>query len=164
MGSKKRFRAYLSGGMEYAHDEGSGWRMALGAWIEKELGHSVFNPNLESERLLRKLLPGRNMRKLKETDMKTYASVLTRIVRLDSREIAFRSDYVICLWDRSAAQGAGTKGEITIARFFGKPVFLVTRYPLHRIPGWVIGCVSETFSSISELKKFLQTKYKNNRK
>ena len=44
-------RAYLSGGMEYATDEGRDWRSEMQSWLEGELGCTVFNPNVESDRL-----------------------------------------------------------------------------------------------------------------
>jgi hypothetical protein len=161
MGSnKKRLRVYLSGGMEYVPDQGADWRADLGAWIEKELGHAVFNPNIESQRYLRRILPEEEFRKLKFRDVMAYTSVLRHIVRIDLREIAYRSDYLVCLWNRGAEKGAGTKGEITLARFFNKPVFLLTRHRLENIPGWVLACVTQTFSSMSELKIFLKRRFK----
>ena len=45
-------RAYLSGGMEYAADEGRDWRSEMQSWLERGLGCTVFNPNVESDRLL----------------------------------------------------------------------------------------------------------------
>ena len=40
--------AYLSGAMEYANDEGEGWRKDITEWLSKNLGHSVINPVEES--------------------------------------------------------------------------------------------------------------------
>jgi hypothetical protein len=83
---------------------------------------------------------------------------------LDSKEIAECSDYVICYWDQGAQRGAGTKGELTIARYFNKPVYMVTRIPKVNIPGWVLGCVTEFFDSFEHLKEFLVSYYKSDRK
>lgn len=148
-------RAYLSGGMEYADDEGAMWRKDLQQWIEQNLGHAVFNPNVESERMFRTSYPDLDFRKLKFENISRYQEILCKLVDLDCSEIAHRSDYVVCYWDEGAAKGAGTKGELTMAKFFGKPVYLVTRYPLHEIPGWVLGCVTKFFGSFEELKEFL---------
>ena len=41
---------YLSGGMEYAANEGRDWREMMQRFFEDELGWTVFNPNRESER------------------------------------------------------------------------------------------------------------------
>jgi hypothetical protein len=82
-----------------------------------------------------------------------------KFVSIDSKEIAVRSDYVICYWDASAQRGAGTKGELTIARYFNKPVYMVTHMPKEKIPGWVLGCVTNFFNSFDQLKNFLLLKY-----
>jgi hypothetical protein len=161
---RKRLRAYLSGGMEYAANEGVDWRNEIHEWIRKTLGHAVFNPNHESERYLARKLPAGNLRELKFRDVETFTKIVRGIVQLDSKEVAERSDYVLCYWDKSAQLGAGTKGELTLARFFGKPVYMVTSMKMEEIPGWVLGCVTHIFSSFSELKLFLFKTYTKKRK
>ncbi len=145
--------------MEYARGEGRDWRETMEDWLTKELGHSVFNPNKESEKYLAKKLPNQNLRKLKFSDIAKFQSIVRGIVKIDSLEIAHKSDYVICYWDASALKGAGTKGELTIARFFGKPVYMVTRMSKTDIPGWVLGCVTTIFPAFSALKNHLMQKY-----
>jgi hypothetical protein len=149
-------RVYLSGGMEYADGEGAHWRTELQRWIESTLQHSVFNPNVESNRFFSDHHPGMDFRALKQADVQRYQSIVRHLVEIDCEEIARRSDYVICYWDDGAAKGAGTKGELTMARYFGKPVYLVTSFPLQDIPGWILGCVTTTFSTFDELKLFLE--------
>jgi hypothetical protein len=149
-------RVYLSGGMEYAPNEGRDWRSTLQEWLEREARCEVFNPNAESEKLLARVLPGIDFRQLKLDDPERFREVVQEIVDLDSREIAERSDYVICYWDRAAALGAGTKGEITMARYFGKPVYLVTSFALQEIPGWALGCTSRVFPDFETLRDFLR--------
>jgi hypothetical protein len=149
-------RFYLSGGMEYATDEGRDWRTVLHAWLEEHLGASVFNPNIESDRLFATRHAGVNFRALKTGDPAAYRAIAAELVDLDSGEIAERSDAVICYWDASAMRGAGTKGELTMARFFRKPVYMVTAIPESEIPGWVLGCVTGMFGSFDELKTFLK--------
>lgn len=151
-------RVYLSGGMEYAENEGRDWRRDVQQWLVSELGCSVFNPNLESERFLAQRLPGVDFRLLKRQDPGRFRTVVTEIVELDCREIAERTDFVVCYWDDGAARGAGTKGEVTIARYTGKPVYLVTSIPEVDIPGWVLGCTTERFPSFEALKAFLRSK------
>ena len=145
--------------MEYAKGEGEDWRRELERWLVSHLGHTVFNPNKESKKYLQKRLPTGNLRRLKFSDIDRFQSIVKGIVMLDSLEIARRSSYIICYWDASAQRGAGTKGEVTIARFFGKPVYMVSRMKRSNIPGWVLGCMSETFCSFDELKLFLERKY-----
>lgn len=148
-------RVYLSGGMEYALDEGRDWRTMMQEWLMKTLHCEVFNPNVESDAFFRTQYPGLDIRGLKGKDIVQFASIMTQLVEIDSREIAERSDLVVCHWDESAMKGAGTKGELTIARYFGKPVYMVTSMPLEEIPGWVLGCTTLVFGSFDELKKFL---------
>jgi hypothetical protein len=141
--------------MEYADGEGSTWRKQMQQWLEESLHHEVFNPNVESDRLFATTYKGVDFRKLKSEDLQQYRKIAQHLVEIDCDEIAHRTDYVICYWDEGAAKGAGTKGELTMAKFFGKPVYLVTSFPLHELPGWVLGCVTKTFRSFEELKEFL---------
>jgi len=151
-------RVYLSGGMEYAEQEGIHWRREMQEWFEQKMEYSVFNPNVESQRFFESHHPGVDFRAMKEKDLERYQSIVRRLVEIDCEEIAKRSDIVVCFWDEGAARGAGTKGELTMAKYFGKPVYLVTSYPLHTIPGWVLGCVTKVFPSFEELKSFIKPK------
>jgi hypothetical protein len=149
-------RVYLSGGMEYAADEGRSWREDLELWLERELGWQAFNPNRESDRFLAALTPDIPFRSLKTADPARYLAIVGDIVDIDCREVAERADCVICYWDDGAMRGAGTKGELTIARYFKKPVYLVTTIPFAEIPGWVLGCTTKMFNDFEELKAFLK--------
>jgi hypothetical protein len=148
-------RAYLSGGMEYAAGEGAHWRREMQEWLTHSLGHSSFNPNVESDLFFSKHHPGIDFRHLKEQNIHEYQTIARKLVEIDCAEIAERSDYIVCYWDEGAAKGAGTKGELTMAKFFGKPVYLVTSFPLFDIPGWVLGCTTQIFSDFGALKEFL---------
>ena len=148
-------RVYLSGGMEYAPDEGRDWRIEMQSWLERELGCTVFNPNVESDRLLRTEYRDIDFRELKKRDIGRYRAIVESFVTIDCAEIAGRTDFVVAYWDDAAQRGAGTKGELTMAHFFRKPVYMVTAMPLESIPGWVLGCVSRTFGDFASLKEFL---------
>ncbi|MBM2840922.1 MAG: hypothetical protein HW412_1450 [Bacteroidetes bacterium] len=152
---------YLSGGMEYAENEGRDWRYALQTWIESELGWTVFNPNHESDRFFRTHYPGVDIRSLKTKDPSRYKEIVARLVEIDCKEIAERSDLMVCYWDESAMRGAGTKGEVTIARHFGKPVYMVTALSSQDIPGWVLACTTRIFPAFSDLKSFLMSLEQN---
>ncbi|MBI5476123.1 MAG: hypothetical protein HY964_05225 [Ignavibacteriales bacterium] len=148
-------RVYLSGGMEYADGEGINWRKEMQDWIQTKLSHSVFNPNVESDLFFESKYPRVDFREIKKTDIKLYQEIVRHLVDIDCKEIADLSDYVICYWDEGAAKGAGTKGELTMARYFNKPVYLVTSFNLHDIPGWVLGCTTEIFPDFDSLKLYL---------
>jgi hypothetical protein len=144
--------------MEYAEDEGRDWRSEMQTWLERETGWTVFNPNVESDRLLRTEYPGIDFRELKTRDIMRYRTIVERLVTIDCDEIARRTDFVVVYWDASAQRGAGTKGELTMAHFFKKPVYMVTAMPPGSIPGWVLGCVSRIFGDFGSLKEFLSTR------
>jgi hypothetical protein len=150
-------RVYLSGGMEYADNEGRDWRQTVHSKIDTELGWSVFNPNVESDRFFQAHYPLLDIRSLKQTDTLKYQEIVERLVEIDCTEIADRSDLVICYWDESAMRGAGTKGELTIAKHFGKPVYMVTSMPATQIPGWVLACTTRIFPTFDELYTFLHS-------
>jgi hypothetical protein len=155
----RKVRTYLSGGMEYAAKEGIGWRGTMEKWIKDHLHHAVFNPNTKSDRYLSKVLHNKNFRDLKTLDIELYKKIVRKFVDEDSHAVALWADYVICYWDESAQQGAGTKGELTIARYFKKPVYCVTAMNAAQIPGWVLGCVTRSFETFEELQVFLLQKY-----
>jgi hypothetical protein len=157
--SPNTLRAYLSGGMEFAKGEGIDWRMEMDGWIRENLHHTVYNPNVESEAFLSKNLPGGHFRELKNENIEKYVDLVRNLIDMDSHEIAEQTDYVICYWDESAQRGAGTKGEVTMARFTGKPVYMVTSMKLQDIPGWVLGCTHKVFSSFDTLRVFLVKEY-----
>ncbi len=154
-----KLNAYLSGGMEYAENYGADWRNEIGKWLKKELKHIPFDPVEESDRFLKSKHPGVDFRDSKLNDVEAHLQIAKEIVGLDSREIILRSDYLICYYDESAQRGAGTKGELTVARVFGKPVFLVKSMGMESIPSWVLGCADRIFKDFEELKAFLLEKY-----
>ena len=154
-------KAYLSGGMEHAVEEGVGWRLEMEQWIRSKLGHDVFNPNAESDRSLAAHgVTPKEFRKMKFDDSGRFQKIVTTLVDLDTDEIAYNSDYLVCYWDEAAMKGAGTKGELTMAKFFGKPVYLVTSMNHSDIPGWVLGCTTRFFSTLDEVKEFLARAFK----
>jgi len=142
--------------MEYAANEGRDWREKMQRFCEDELGWTVFNPNHESEKFFRTHWPGMDFRAVKTQDIERYREIVSRLVDIDTHEIAEKSDIVICYWDEGAAKGAGTKGELTMARFFGKPVYMVTTIPAQEIPGWVLGCTTRIFGTFREMMDFLR--------
>ncbi len=60
---------------------------------------------------------------------------------------------------KAHSEEQGPKGELTIARYFNKPVYIVTHMSKEKIPGWVLGCATEFFGSFEQLKTFLFLKY-----
>ena len=46
-------------------------------------------------------------------------------IKVDLDAVVHKSDYLIVKWDESVFRGGGTHGEVTMAYWLGKPVFLV---------------------------------------
>ena len=65
------------------------------------------------------------------------------------------ADYVICLWDESVLKGGGSHGEITLAYYNHKPIFLVNQLPLSDLSGWIMSCATEIVTDFDRLKKIL---------
>lgn len=151
-------KAYLSGAMEYASGEGADWRKELTRWLETTLGHSVFNPVLESRRLLS---PEEfaSFRSWKTTRQDRFKSLVQRFIDHDLKAIIEEVDYLICLWDEDVFRGGGSHGEITLAYHQGIPVYLVNRVPIADLSGWILGCSSEVFDDFEALKGHLLELY-----
>src|SRR5437660_12927329 len=98
-------RVYLLGGMEYAEGEGLEWRRELQKWLEADLRHEVFNPNVESKRFFSTHHPNVDFRALKRDDVGLYQTIVRSLVEIDCRELAGRSDYVICFRKKFEADG-----------------------------------------------------------
>ncbi len=154
-------KAYLSGGMEFSDDQGAGWRESIEQWLLDELGHLSFNPVRESALYAAEKFPGIAPRQIRQLDPERYRSFVHGIVQKDTEAIALHADYVICLWDEGARRGAGTQGEVTLAKYLGKPVYIVTKSSASEIPGWITGCATEFFDSFDALKLFLRATYRN---
>ena len=147
--------AYLSGAMEYAPDGGEKWRKNISERIKQELGHEVFNPNEESNKLLSSEEKS-NFRNWKENDEEKFKRLIHKVIDHDLGFLTNKTDYVVVYWDDYASLGGGTQGEITVAYQNKIPVFLLTNMPVTRISSWILGCSEKIFfdenSLISELK------------
>lgn len=155
----KPFTAYLSGGIQYAKRNGADWRREMSEWLSQVLGHAVIDPVRESARLKSRMR--RRGYRLHGTHRSggDWPVFFRRIVDVDSRFVQEKSDYVVCLWDASAKRGAGTQGELTLARFNRIPVFLVSKTPIETLPGWIQGCVTRYFPNFLALKIYLIQRY-----
>ena len=151
-------RAYLSGAMEYAGDEGAGWRSEMTAWLKDHLLHDVYNPVLESEKLKNNHRAD-DYRIWKSEDPDRYADFIRKCVDHDLKAVSQESDYLICLWDEGVFKGAGTHGEVTMAYYSGVPVYVVNKVPMVDFSGWIMACSTNIFPDFESLKTFLRQKY-----
>ncbi len=144
-------KAYLSGAMEYEPDEGKSWRAEIELWLDQELGHGFFNPVSETEKLVGKEVAG-DYRNWKKTDIERYRNYIRQFVDQDINAVINTCDYVICLWNEAAQRGGGTHGEVTMAYYHSKPVYMVCEIPLENVSGWILACASQIYSSMEDLK------------
>ena len=150
-------RAYLSGGIEYSPDPGRAWRADL-APVLRELGHEWYDPAEDERKNLADDEVG-HFRAWKSSDLPRFQNTVRKIIRYDLDLIEQQTDYVICLWDDSAAKGAGTHAELTIAFRRQIPVYLVAGMPIEKVSGWILGCATEVFTDFDGLKTFLRRTY-----
>jgi hypothetical protein len=150
--------AYLSGAMEYADDEGEGWRKNITEWLTSNLDHSVINP-VEESRLIISNTDSHDYRNWKETDLVRYKNFINKFVMRDIEAVTREANYIICLWNEEVFKGAGTHGEVTLAFEHSIPVYVVNQIPLTDLSGWIIACSTEIFENFEELKLFLLSKF-----
>lgn len=147
-------RAYLAGAMEFARDGGVGWRQEMARWLGETLGHGTLDPTcFEHDQLPpeeKDRLPG-----LKRTDLAELRRLARGIVLYDLGLLLNQADYVICHWTEETQRGCGSAGEITMAAWAGKPVYLLLDYPREAMSTWMAGCTTGIFEDWESLKSAL---------
>ena len=154
----KTMKAYLSGAMEFAKNEGASWREEMTFWLDRKLAHSVYNPVVESQSIMKEY-NAEDYREWKNSDSKKYANFIRVCVDRDIKAVRNSVDYLICLWDESVFKGAGTHAEVTLAYDCKKPVYLINKIGVSDLSGWIMACSSEIFTDFDELKLFLLDQY-----
>ena len=150
--------AYLSGGMENAENEGRIWRTEITTWGKESLDHGVMDPVIESRKLVKRH-QAENYREWKRSDPNRYKSFVRLAIDQDLRAVISGTNYLICLWDSSVLKGGGTHGEVTMAYFIGKPVYLINKLSQKDLSGWIMSCATESVSDFDDLKNILKQKY-----
>ena len=82
-----------------------------------------------------------------------------KIIKVDLDAVVKGSDYLIVNWDESVFKGGGTHGEITMAYWFKKPVYMVNTLPIRDVSSWIFSCTDFMCSSFDDLKTELKKKY-----
>ena len=151
--------AYLSGPIENAENDGADWRKSLTPWIKNTLSHKVFNPVIAT-RDITKGLTSSEFRNMKRSNPDKYKKLIREIINIDIEAVVNSSDYLIVNWNKSVFRGGGTHGEITLAYFLKKPIYLVNNVPFDDLSSWIFSCSTEVFDCIEHLKTHLIKKYK----
>ena len=152
-------KAYLSGPIENAENDGASWRQDMTLWLKDNLNHEVFNPVLETKDIIGNLNPI-IFRSMKKTDPIEYKNIIREIIKLDLEAVINDSDYLIVKWDKSVLKGGGTHGEVTMAYWIKKPVFIVNSLPIDDMSSWIFSCSDFIFNDFKSLKKKLTQLYK----
>ena len=152
-------KAYLSGPIENAENDGASWRQDMTFWLGKNLNHKVFNPVIETKNIIGHL-KANNFRSMKKTDPTEYKKIIRKIIKLDLEAVINDSDYLIVKWDKSVLKGGGTHGEITMAYWIKKPIFIVNSLPIEDMSSWIFSCSDFIFNDFKSLKKKLLQLYK----
>jgi len=151
--------AYLSGPIENAENDGADWRKSLTPWIKNTLSHKVFNPVIAT-RDITKGLTSDEFRNMKRSNPDKYKKLIRKIINIDIEAVVNSSDYLIVNWNKSVFRGGGTHGEITLAYFLKKPIYLINNVPFDDLSSWIFSCSTEVFDSFEDLKTYLIKKYK----
>ncbi|MBT6777826.1 hypothetical protein HOA87_07585 [bacterium] len=151
--------AYLSGPIENAANDGADWRELITLWLKDEIEHDVFNPVLATRKIISDLTNSQ-FREMKETSPEKYKNLIRQIIDIDIKAVVEESDYLIVNWNKSVFKGGGTHGEITLAYYLKKPIYLVNHVPLDDLSSWIFSCATEVFDSFDDMKIHLLSTYK----
>ena len=150
--------AYLSGPIENAHNDGADWRNDITQWLEQDLNHRVFNPVTETQSITKELNTD-DFRLMKTTNPEQYKKIIRKIIQVDLDAVVKGSDYLIVNWDKSVFKGGGTHGEITMAHWFKKPVYMVNTLPIEDVSSWIFSCTDFVCNNFDDLKTELKKIY-----
>ena len=151
--------AYLSGPIENAENDGANWRESITPWLKDEIKHDVFNPVLATRKIISNL-SNTQFREMKDTNPKKYKNLIRQIIDIDIKAVVEETDYLIVDWNKSVFRGGGTHGEITLAYYLKKPIYLVNHVPLDDLSSWISSCATEVFESFDDMKTHLLSEYK----
>ena len=158
----KNRTTYLAGGIEKTSDFGTTWRNRITPFLVAQ-GIKVLDPcKLEADKLTgfdttEDLPEGidhwHQLKNSKDPIMlKRFKEYMDAIIKFDLSIIVAEADFLIVYWDEATSKGAGTHGEITLMKFYGRPVYCVATCEL---PAWIVGCCTEVFENFDDLKAYL---------
>ena len=119
----------------------------------------MFDPVVETKSIVNEN-SGKDFRSLKVSEPEKYKSIIRKIIKVDLDAVVNHADYLIVKWDKSVFKGGGTHGEITLAHWLGKPVYLVNDLPIDDVSSWIFSCSELIFSDFEDLKNKLIKIYK----
>ena len=100
-----------------------------------------------------------DFRLMKRSDPEQYKKLIRQIIKIDLDAVVNSADYLIVKWDESVFKGGGTHGEVTIAYWLKKPVFLVNELPIDDVSSWIYSCSEHVFDNFTDLNIELEDLY-----
>jgi hypothetical protein len=83
-----------------------------------------------------------------EGDLETINAIVGKIIIPPDLEMVTQANFItLYLPLRDEYEVCGTYGEATLAKYLGKPIFLVTERENTDIPEWLTGCCKDVFNS-----------------
>ncbi len=150
---------YLSGAIEDAVDDGSGWRNQIKEKLEKHFGLDVIKPS-DKDRTFQMEHPvtecTEEILKLRKEEDYDELSRRVRWIRHADLRLVDRSDFVICKLF-TTIKTHGTWEELTLANSQKKPILVWANMGKKEAPGWLFGMIPhETiFSSLEGIIEYL---------
>ena len=75
-------KAYLSGPIENAENDGADWRISITNWLKNNLSHSVFNP-VDATQAITKGYPSDSFREMMKSNPEEYKKLIRKIIDVD---------------------------------------------------------------------------------
>ena len=146
---------YLAGTMTAATGWGVGWRRREQKWFASH-GEGTFSPpDRENELLVKYDIRPSDLRRYPyRLHSSTRKQLFGEIVKFDLEQIRYRTKYVVVYFTEYSP---GTVSELTWARMWGIPVYMVTKRK--RLKPWTESCVTKTFRTWEQLHSFLKVRY-----
>jgi len=149
---------YLSGGMQFAENEGAGWRQYVSVWL-KELGYFPLDICALDAAYADKY--GHFLRDASnkpEDYLQRKSNIRKHFIETDLQLVVNDSDALIVLYDESVRLGAGTISECQIAYSNDVPVFVVSVWEdwEKEVPGWLQALSTKIFTSFDDLHAYMK--------
>lgn len=147
---------YVAGPIDFALDNGVGWRKELKPWLEN-LGVKVLDPTDKPEGLIDEQAENLHRRRqLKEQGRYYELSQLMKRIRCVDLRMCDKCDFVIIYLDLDVIM-TGTIEESSWCNRMKKPCLIVCKQGKKNVPDWWYGILpyQHIFSSFDELKEYL---------
>lgn len=151
-----RGSAYLSGGMQFAKNMGSDWRIECSKRL-LELEYFPLDICLLDREYAKRYgelyFPADTLNYLQYK-----ANFRQHFIYGDIELIKKDTDFLILLYDESARRGAGTISEAQVAYMYNIPILLMSVYKdwYREVPGWLQGLCTKVFTSFEDIYDYLE--------